>query len=145
MSFRFSLPGFPSVGLSFFLLVVTMVVVVALAGSTSPPPPAEVGVESGNSMAAAMSGVVPILSLLGGVGFMLAYFLGVFSFFFLGMDPDAVSSSPLGRARLSIEGFVGSGTGALVPLSIGVRLRFVSLPDRPRHLSRCCATLVTTK
>lgn len=122
-----------------------VVVVVLLAASPSPPPPAEVGVESGISMAAAMSGVVPIFSLLGGVGFLPEYFFGVFSFFFLVTDPDAVSSSPLGRARLSVEGFIGGGTGVLVPLSIGVRLRFVCLPDSPRHLSRCWATLVTTK
>lgn len=38
--------------------------------------------DSPDSVAAARSGVVPFLSLLGGGGFLLASFLGVFGFFF---------------------------------------------------------------
>lgn len=94
--------------------------------------------EVADSAAAARSGVVPFFSLLGGGGFLPASFLGVFGFFFFGR-PGPPSSSP-GRGR-----FGGAGLGVLAALSWGVLFRLACLPDRPRHLSRCCATLVTTK
>ena len=87
-----------------------------------------------------MSGVIPFLSLLGGAGFLPDNFLGVFGFFFF--VSFATSSSPLGLARLEGGGFEPHVLG---PMSTGVRVRFVCLLESPRHLSRCRATLVTTK
>src|SRR5215471_15540360 len=87
-----------------------------------------------------MSGVVPFLSLLGGAGFLPANFFGVFGFFLF--TKISMSSSPVVLDRLGGGGFE---LGVLAPLSKGVRVRFTCLPEIPRHLSRCWATLVTTK